>query len=338
VQIGDVWVVHGVPPAPWPQPGYGYASDPQFGPPGTVWVFNGSDITDRITGLPGSAFLLKQLLADYLAKWCRGPRDRTLLSWVVQDGSDPSDESRFYGMRWVHATIIGQLDTNEQVAHTLNFRTAPAPDVDQDAAAMLTLGGQIRDAWVTFLNSTTSSGTVKSNLAATLKYTEVRTAYLEQTEPAAITTHTSRKTGHPVKDFAYPRPAYLVPTQYTAFTGTTGQCSGANPLPYEVAGVVSLQTGLRGPRNRGRVYLGPFGSVVLGTQGDFNIGITSAIAANFGAFVHTLNTATGVRLHVVSRAYATSVGVNGVTMGQVPDSQRRRRRSRLELFPPTVVT
>lgn len=241
-------------------------------------------------------------------------------------------------MRWAHATIIGALGSDEQVAHTLNFRTAPAPDVDQSPADMLTLGGQIRDAWVAFLNTALSTGTVRSALADQLTYTEVRTAYLEQDAPAGITTHTSRKTGRPVKDFHYPKPVYLVPTQYSSFTTAQGKCTGANPLPYEVAGAITMKTGLRGPRNNGRLFLGPFGSGILGSTGNFNTGMTSSIQSAFAAFVHTLNTTTGVRLHVVSRAYNTSVGVNAVTMGQVPDSQRRRRRSRQESYPAAATT
>lgn len=241
-------------------------------------------------------------------------------------------------MRWIHATIVGAIGADEAVAHTLNFRTAPAPDVDQSPAQLLTFAGQIRDAWVTFLTGNTGSGTVASRLPNTLVYKEVRAAYLEQTAPATISTHLSRKTGHQVKDFAYPKPDYIVPTQYAAFAGGTAVGAGTTPLPYEVALCLSLATGLRGPRNRGRFYLGPLDQTMMSTAGQFDATKVAATRDAFAAFIHTLNLNTGNRLHVVSRAYATSVGVSGVTAGAVPDSQRRRRRSRPEAYPAVVAT
>jgi hypothetical protein len=92
-----------------------------------------------------------------------------------------------------------------------------------------------------------------------------------------------------------------------------------------VALALTLTTGQRGARNRGRVYLGPLGQGVMGSNGLFDTAVQQ-VANKFGRlFVNALNAGTGNRLHVVSRSYGTSVGVNGVSVGLVPDSQRRRR-------------
>lgn len=240
-------------------------------------------------------------------------------------------------MRWIHATVNAKLGDNETLTHTLNFRTAPAPDVDQDQAAIQTFADQLRDHWAAFINSATAPEVpVKTLLGTHLVYQDVTAAYLEQTAPAVIGTETVK--GRPRKTFTYPRPAYLVPTQYSTFAPGVAGTSTDQPLPFEVACCVSLNTGLRGPRNRGRLYLGGLTSLIMGGNGNFGGAAVGTINRAFATFVHNMNTDTGARLHVVSRAYATSVGVNGVQVGIVPDSQRRRRRSRLENFAAPVLT
>lgn len=234
-------------------------------------------------------------------------------------------------MRWIHVTIVGNLGATEQVAHTLNFRTNPA-DVDQDAAALTTFAGQVRDHFVAFLNTAPAQANIPviKWLSPDLVYKEVRAAYLEQTVPASVTTEQGKR--GPRKVFHYPRPAYLVPTQYAQFAGNGVAGQGTDPaLPYEVAMAITHTTGLRGPRNRGRVFLGGLTSGLIAPGGMFQAQWVEAIGNAWGVrMVNGLNTDTGNRLHVVSRAYASSVGVNGVSVGHVPDSQRRRRRSQLE--------
>lgn len=232
-------------------------------------------------------------------------------------------------MRWWHTTIVGTLGTTESVTHTFNWRTAPAPDVDQSEANGLVFAGQIRDAWAAFIGGTGATTDAGKILSSSLTYTEVTAAYLEQTVPATVTTHPGKR--GPVKDFHPPRAAYLVPTQYAPFAA--GAVKGTNAtadLPWEVAAAVTLTTGARGPRNRGRVYLGPFGQNVMGAAGKFGP-LTGQLATDLGElFVNAVNTASGNRLHIVSRAYDTSIGVNGTKFGSVPDSQRRRRKGQAE--------
>lgn len=323
----------GVPPEPWPEVGFDYGADGRFGPPGTLWTMTLGAIIDRETA-PGVSFAAKEAINRFLARFkTKLPPLTDLVLWVAPlpgAVTPPLGEP----MRWIHTTIVGTLGGNESVAHTLNWRTAPVADVDQDAAALQTFATQVRDRWVAFLNSTISNVTMRALISADLQYKEVRAAYLQQDAAAAITTHTSRKTGRPVKDFAYPRPAYIVPTQFAAFTGATGNGTGVQtPLPYEVACCLSLKTAFRGPRNRGRLYLGGLTSEIMGSNGNFRPDLAAALAVQFDeVFLQALNVASGNDAHVVSRAYNSSVPITGVACGVVPDSQRRRRRSRLEAY------
>jgi hypothetical protein len=243
-------------------------------------------------------------------------------------------------MRWLHVCINAKVGQTETLTHTLNFRTAPAADVDQDEAAVQTFANQVRDIWHDWFTTPAALGNVtpQSTIGDHVAYQDVTAAYLEQTVPAVIHTHTSKKTGRPVKDFEYPKPTYLVLTQYAPFaTPLNGGDQGAR-LPYEVACAISFKTRLRGPRGRGRLYLGGLTVNQMDPSGTFKPGNGPLWAGMFSDLVHRLNTGTGARLHVVSRAYATSEGVNGVTCGIVPDSQRRRRRSLKEAYPTVVAT
>src|SRR3569833_2265330 len=140
-------------------------------------------------------------------------------SWSVPySWADPALPVEVTQMRWRHVTIIGALVPAEQVAHTFNFRTHPTPDVDQDAAAGALFAQQVGTAWAAFIHSTRVVN-VSDILSHNLRYTEVRAAYLQQNQPATVTTHQGKR--GPVKDFHVPRAEYLVPTQYYQFPANT---------------------------------------------------------------------------------------------------------------------
>lgn len=322
-------MVKDLPPSPWPDPTYDYGRNLQFGPPGTMWIFDYGDVVDRLT-MPGISLLAEQLMARWLTEQCKDTPPKGPAEWTVPNPGTPvPDIERWTGMRWLHVTINGKLGTDETLSHTMNFRTSPAADVDQDQAAVQLFANQVRDTWTDWFKnySAPGGGPMAALLGNHLAYEDVTAAYLEQTAPARVETAPSKKTGHPVKEFIYPRPTYLVPTQYAPFDNTVRGTSTSGKLPYEVACCVSLKTGVRGPRNRGRLYLGGLVQENLGPDGAFAGGFPGLVATLTGELVHRLNTGTGARLHVVSRAYATSIGINGVQVGFVPDSQRRRRRS-----------
>lgn len=340
VPVGDVWVVKGLPPSPYPFQQNGPFDHAKFGPSGTTWVFTSNDIVDGITHVPHTTDFLALALKDLYAKLCQSRPSQQLFSWVVPADNGTSPDARSYGMRWLHVTVNAKLGSTETMSHTLNFRTAPSPDADQDQAAVQTFANQVRDIWATWWGTAygNSNQSMASLVGSEVAYQDVTAAYLEQNAAATITTHTSRKTGHPVKDFTYPRPNYLVPTQYAPFATPVTGGNAQQQLPYEVACCVSLQTGVRGPRNRGRLYLGGLTAGWMDTNGLFKPAVADVVSSAVADLVHRLNTGTGARLHVVSRAYATSSGINGVTCGLVPDSQRRRRRSELESYGVAVAT
>lgn len=330
------WLVRKLPPQPFPDQDYDYGSDPRFGPPGTHWIFSFTSLVDRKTVI-GTSKATELGIERVLRKLAVDLPPTGSMGWTTPLPNAPVADPVGAPMRWIHATVNAKLGDNETLTHTLNFRTAPAPDVDQDQAAIQTFADQLRDHWAAFINSATAPEVpVKTLLGTHLVYQDVTAAYLEQTAPAVIGTETVK--GRPRKTFTYPRPAYLVPTQYSTFAPGVAGTSTDQPLPFEVACCVSLNTGLRGPRNRGRLYLGGLTSLIMGGNGNFGGAAVGTINRAFATFVHNMNTDTGARLHVVSRAYATSVGVNGVQVGIVPDSQRRRRRSRLENFAAPVLT
>jgi hypothetical protein len=338
--LGDVWYVKGFPPAPYPfqiSPPFDHA---KFGPVGTRWVWNGNDVLDAITHVPQTQTFLRIAMQDLYDKLCFNRPPTQFFVWQVPADDGAAIDPLEYGMRWIHVTINAKLGDVETMSHTLNFRTAPAPDVDQAEQDIATFAGQVRDIWQTWFK--TYSGAHGGPMAALVgnhvTYTDVTAAYLEQNAPAEISLHPSRKTAGQVKEFSYPRPTYLVPTQFATFApGCTGTDTGPK-LPYEVAMCASFTTGLRGPRNRGRLYFGGLPQSVMGSDGSFATGVPTNVADLTAHLVNLLNTGTGARLHVVSRTYATSVGVNGVTVGAIPDSQRRRRRSLKENFGSPIAT
>jgi hypothetical protein len=101
-------------------------------------------------------------------------------------------------------------------------------------------------------------------------------------------------------------------------------------FPFQVALVVSLDTGQRGPSRRGRVYL-PAPVVTLENDGQFQAAQALAIRDRFGAFLNNLNNAGGVDAGAPRVTIASIKGFNtdvtSCRVGRVLDTQRRRRRS-----------
>jgi hypothetical protein len=323
-----------LPPAPWPHKPPGDYWDPAvFGPEGTLWDFP-SDALGALGESIGEKLLkvLVRKLGDPLI-----PEDASIQFWATPPNGYPPPVPR-RSMRYVRLSVIGKLGTNEQVSHTFGLRTAPTVDVDQDAAAMQTLADQVRTLWATWFSSTMTNGqAVKSLFSPQLTYTEVRAAYVESTVTG--TKNTLPITGHrPKIVYTYARPTYLVPTQYSLFAaGVTG--TDTVSLPWEVALAMTLESGRRGAANRGRTYLGPFGTGILAGAGNFDPTKVQALATAFaGGVVHAINAGTGCDVHVVSKFWNDSIPVSSVRAGVVPDSQRRRRQAVPENYGASVAT
>jgi hypothetical protein len=313
------WGVFGLPPEPWPRPPAGGEWDrPTFGPPGTVWgPFSGSSVLQR-EGLVGESVPAKllYLLRKLGVRTVDGSGSWTVPEVFAYPAVPVNEEDLPVPMHFVRTAIVGAIGTDEQLVHVLNWRHSTTENAPMDRAAVAAFGGVVRDKWQAFLNATTTgSGTVKSLLGTQLTYTEVRSAYLVQPEEGAA-------------------PDWVVPTQVAAFNQATSKgTSPSQPLPYEVALALTHNTNFRGPRFRGRIYLGVLSKDLVGTDGQFLSPTVQQIAAAYGtAFVAGVAEATDYELHVCSLKYATSAPVIGVKAGHVPDSQRRRRKNRPENF------
>lgn len=316
------WHVWGLPPSPWPtKPSEGW-DRATFGPPGTTWgPFSADQVEGRELGrdqpdIPRKiVYLLRKLgvrFVDGVGNWS-----------VPFEWADPALPVEVTQVRWLQTVIHAKLGTTEEIAHVLNWRTAPQADVDLTIAQVKAFGDAVRDQWKTFWNFATPSGNhVSAFFDPAVVYNEVRTAYLEQNQPATP----------PL--WKPPKPVYLVDTQYSPFApaDAVGTATAGQAMPWEVAMVLSLNTNLRGPRNRGRLYLGGLSRVAFSAE-LFSQAAADGIGAAFGSqFVSPLNLGPTADLHIVSKRYATSAPVQGVRVGYVPDSQRRRRRKQLEAY------
>jgi hypothetical protein len=161
---------------------------------------------------------------------------------------------------------------------------------------------------------------VADAISAQLTYQEVRISYIEQT--TGTDANGSGGDQHT-----------LVPTIVVPMNTPTPGGAAANPLPYEVACALTLQTDVRGPRTRGRVYLGGLAPSVMAANGLFAAGTVESLALAWGEqMVAYFHDETTWRANVVSRRSATAREIQGIAVGVVPDAQRRRRNALAEQY------
>lgn len=134
---------------------------------------------------------------------------------------------------------------------------------------------------------------------------------------------------------------WFAPTDFTAFSGS--QPGG----PFQNALVVSFETtGVRGLASRGRVFV-PAG--FSSAQFDANTGLlaptyVAGIATKWAEFLTSLNDNPGIDFANLRAAVLSDRGdsasnwheINGVKVGRVYDTQRRRRNALLEGYSPLV--
>jgi hypothetical protein len=129
-------------------------------------------------------------------------------------------------------------------------------------------------------------------------------------------------------------------TQAEAIKATPQVGTGASPHPFQVALVSSLRTAFPGARGRGRLYwpatginissstLRPISSTVVSVLG----GVKTYLSAIQTAIDATLD---GVALGVWSRTSQDVNVVQSIQMGDVLDTQRRRRDTLVEVISST---
>lgn len=100
---------------------------------------------------------------------------------------------------------------------------------------------------------------------------------------------------------------------------------GGDPM-IQVAGLIKLTTGLRGPRHRGRLYL-PFTSESVQTGGVIAGGTVSAVTAAWTTFSGAIASdgTTPMDLVVASYVHADASGVIDVQLESETATQRRRQ-------------
>jgi hypothetical protein len=108
-------------------------------------------------------------------------------------------------------------------------------------------------------------------------------------------------------------------TQTFSMDGTNGQ-GGSDYIP-QGAVVVSLHTGIRGPKGRGRIYVGPCGEAEQ-NKGDLS-GNAATTAAGWNAIKTALD---GLELFLVVASYVHGVanGVSSISCDTRLRTQRRR--------------
>jgi hypothetical protein len=161
-------------------------------------------------------------------------------------------------------------------------------------------------------------GGVATILSSQLVYNQINISYIEQNQG----TDKSGKGGDQKT---------LVPTIQVPITPVHHGSAAAALLPYECALCLTLNTDTRGPTTRGRVYVGGLTTASLAANGLYSHNDIQNIAQVFGTeMVAGIHDNTTWRLNIVSRRTASAREVQGVSVGVVPDSQRRRRNSLAE--------
>jgi hypothetical protein len=224
-------------------------------------------------------------------------------------------------MRWVKTVIRGTLAGVEQFQIGFNFGN-PGSDPDLDEAECGALAISLATKWQETLNNTTfgtGGAAWTSQQPPDVKWTEVGVCMCQQTDGTD-----SDGSGGNLEQ--------LVPTQWAPINGVAGVVGTATPpaLPYEVAMAVTLHTDHRGPSGRGRVYLPPPPTQIMTAQGKFVSGWAQSAGKAVGHFFDAVQTGESLKPVVVSRRRIILNEVKQITVGLVPDSQRRRRWSQDE--------
>lgn len=216
-------------------------------------------------------------------------------------------------MRWirvVHRGILGGGVEQFQFKVDLGL---PGADPDLDEGERDALAAQLATVWAA------NWGAYSTHWSALIQFTEIGVAQVTQTDPTNVD-------GTGGNQEATMTSWVLFPVGVGAVQG-----GGAGPdLPYEVAVAVSLQTDHRGPSGRGRLYLPAPHTGAMTTAGIFSTSTVAECGNLISAYLTAIKDDTPHVPVVVSPRRIILNEVTSINVGQVPDSQRRRRRSQDE--------
>lgn len=160
-------------------------------------------------------------------------------------------------------------------------------------------------------------------------------AYLEQ-----IRVYPIDSTGHvaPAPPFATGTPCVL---RFKAETTCDGGGSAAL-LPPQISVVASLRTAQVGRSSRGRMFLPALDAQELQANGTFGTSNANTMAGNVATFLENIQLNLGTAPvwalpAVVPTNWESYSLVNGVRIGDVYDTQRRRRRALVEAYSAATV-
>lgn len=146
---------------------------------------------------------------------------------------------------------------------------------------------------------------------------------------------------------AIPAPPFADGTPITAtFKGTLPGGSSSSPLlPLQISAVASHRTAQTGRRGRGRMFIPALTTAAMGsgaTNGQFlGTAVSSMLAAQVALLESTQLDVPGAGFWclpaIIGNPWTQYALINQVRVGNIPDTQRRRRRALLETFSSTTV-
>ena len=330
------WTCLGLPAKPWPWD----TTLPQstWGPPYTTYEFSAVEYGIRLTegfDAVGQAQLDRGVAANG-APALGGGISRYL--YQLRPVEEPAMSVDLWRCS-IHASLPG----GEESINVLHYRDkqGSTPHTD-DVDGALVVGNQVAARWQDFLQDVGRIPTPEPNTGSfptVMQWDEVRVAKvrLNASTPVDPVPGALSPEGIPERHKIYKpnKPDYLVETQYIPFANLgLARGAGNQSMPYEVACCLSLGTGLRGGRNRGRCYLGPLNPQIVDVTGKFLMGVVRPMAESWKrCLVDRMQTEVfGMELVIASGRFGTCQPVTEVRVGEIPDSQRRRRRSQNENY------
>lgn len=250
--------------------------------------------------------------------------DNAVLAAVSSLGEYPVVWSPQEGpiMKWIRSTFRGQLGGGvEQFQFKLDWGK-PGNDPTLGEAEAGAFAQFLRDQWAAVWLSAINSNTVANAYTAAVQWTEVGVTQWQQDSPKNA-------------DGSGGDAHQLYPSAWSAYSVGALPVGGAagNSLPFETSCAVTLHTSKRGPRGRGRLYLPPFAVTTMAPNGLYQAGHVTTQGAAIGDLIEAVKGSTyAYDAVVVSMREKILNSVTSITVGVVPDSQRRRRRNQAEAY------
>jgi hypothetical protein len=226
-------------------------------------------------------------------------------------------------MRWLKTTVKGSLGAVEEFQFSVNMGH-PGDDPDPTQAEMHDIADSLAAKFVAAIGSADAllGGPSRlSQYAPDVVFRQLGVAKLTITDAPDV-------------DGSGGNLHYEGTTEWVFLNSTTGLAgtSGSKCLPYEVACCVSFHTATPGARGRGRCYLPPLCVDTLNTNGGtFATNQVHAAANVFSDYFTAIVAGTDDIVPVViSQRGLFMTPIEQITVGIIPDSQRRRRWSQLE--------